>query len=116
MQWARAQNSAQIRDASLVAIASSIGGEDPVKGLALLKEVAWQDVGLFYSIGEIRAQGNIHDQTQEHGIAMTHQVGRALLENLARRDPGAARHYLDTQVPEDRRALFLDIFAPLESE
>lgn len=116
LKWARSQTSAQVRDTSLVAIASVIGGEDPDQALALLDEVGWKDVGLFYSVGKIRHDGFYHDQIEEHDVAMTHRVGRSLLENLAMQDPEAARKYIETKVPEDRRASLLTIFKSTESE
>lgn len=116
LEWVRSQSSAQVRDASLVAVASVIGGEDPERGLRLLEEVEWKDVGQFYSVGEVRNQGRVNDQVQEHDIAMTHHVGRALLENLARLDAEAARRYINTVVPEEMRALLSNIAEPPKSE
>ena len=116
LAWTRSQSSSQIRDSSLVAIASVIGGEDPDQGLALLDEVGWKDVGLFYAVGTVQPKGKLHDQIEEHDIAMTHRVGRSLLETLAQQDPEAAKKYISTNVPESRRASLLTIFDSTKGE
>lgn len=116
LAWVRSQESSEIREASLVAIASVVGGEDPERGLALLEEVAWKTTGHFYAIGKIQGTENVHNQVEEHNVAVTHHVGRALLQNLAHQDPDAARHYINTRVPENRREYLLTIFDEPKSE
>jgi hypothetical protein len=109
LDWIRSQPPGVVRNTSLVRVASIIGGEDPLGGLALIEEVEWSKVGAFYSIGAVNSKGRLLNQVQEHGTVQTLDVARDLLRSLAGTDPDGARAYVADSVPAEYHQELLQV-------
>ena len=104
--WARQLESPQVRTNSLVAIASVIGGEDPMRGLALIQEVGWADTHVFLKIKPV-SEGKVQRGSSSFADNLrTFNVASSAFQSLAASDPSAARLFLEESVPPEHRLHF----------
>jgi len=101
LAYARALEPGLTRDASLISIASVIGGEDPLQGLSLIEEANWTALSSLHDINKGSSHRGV---TTRFSLELrTPHLAARLLSNLAVTDLGQAEHYLETVVPEDQR-------------
>lgn len=99
LDWVRQQEPGEILNTSLVAVASAMGGSDPVGALALLSEVGWKEVGAFYAIGRVNGPESVFDQVQSHRAIDLTEVAQDLMRNFVMMDREGARAYVAEEVP-----------------
>jgi len=104
--WARQLESPQIRTNSLVAIASVIGGENPMRGLALIEEAGWAKAHVFLNIKPVSEGKLQRGSTSFANNLHTLKVASSIFQSLAASDPSAARQFLNEQVPLKHRPHF----------
>ena len=108
LEYARSLHPGLTRDASLISIASIVGGEDPLKGLSLIEEANWSAVSTLSAINNGTASRKI--SYGPSGGLSTSGLAADLLSNLAVSDLAEAERYLETVVPEDQREEILKLF------
>lgn len=105
LEWVRSLRSGEVRDTALVAVASVVGGENPMDGLALIEETGWRDSGRFYEVAAIwHGEWRTHREGYESVIMA--DVAESLLRQWAYADRDGARAYIDERVPESLREPF----------
>ena len=103
LEWVRSLPPGDVKDTSLAAVASVIGGKEPIEGLALIEETGWRVGGQFYEVATIRNDGKIQSQRQEHDTVDAVAVGKALLRQLSATDLEGARLYIEQRAPKALR-------------
>jgi hypothetical protein len=106
LAWVREQSSPQVKNSALVAIASVIGGEDPLRGLSLIEEIGWADTENLYDLKESSGGKLSRSMLRYNHLYQTQAVATSLFRNLAANDPESARQYLAEKIPAEHRPHF----------
>ena len=93
LDWARGSLQGPVRGAALVEVAATVGGRDPLAGLALIEEAGWGKVRNFFEPVTVGEDGNFSTQQNFDGN-QTLAVAKSLLAQLSASDPDAAHQFV----------------------